>query len=61
MTPTARLLSLRVDLRDPDAAAEVTPEALAAYAERTGWTLATTYWPEPTGGVNVDFSNGTVS
>ena len=42
MTPIARLLSIRVDLRDPDAAAEVTPEALAAYAERTGWTLATT-------------------
>lgn len=42
MTPIARLLSLRVDLRDPEAAAEVTPEALAAYAERTGWTLATT-------------------
>ncbi len=42
MTPIARLLALRVDLRDPDAAAEVAPEALAAYAERTGWTLATT-------------------
>lgn len=38
----ARLLNLRADLRDPDAAAEVTPEALAAYAERTGWHLATT-------------------
>lgn len=38
----SRLLTLRADLRDPDAAAEVAPEALAAYAERTGWRLATT-------------------
>lgn len=37
----SRLLSLRADLRDLDAAAEVTPEVLAAYAERTGWHLAT--------------------
>lgn len=42
MIPLSRLLTLRVDLRDPDAAAEVTPEALAAYAERTGWRLAAT-------------------
>lgn len=37
MTPLARLLSLRAELRDEAAAAEVTPTALAAYAERAGW------------------------
>lgn len=40
MTTIPRLLTLRADLRDEAAAAEVTPEALAAYALRTGWALA---------------------
>lgn len=42
MTLLARLLSVRADLRDEAAAAEVTPDALAAYAERTGWMLTGT-------------------
>lgn len=46
MTPLARLLSLRVDLRDEDAAAEVTPARLAAYLAAAGWTheASTTHW-----------------
>ena len=39
MTPLSRLLALRADLRDETAAAEVTPEALAAYCEARGWAL----------------------
>lgn len=42
MTPLCRLLALRVDLRDPEAVAGITPATLAAYAERTGWIHAAT-------------------
>jgi hypothetical protein len=42
MTPLARLLALRVELRDEAVAAEVTPETLAAYAEARGWRLVET-------------------
>ena len=37
MTTLASLLTLRVDFRDPDAAARISPEAASAYLAAHGW------------------------
>lgn len=34
-----RVLAIRVDFRDPDAAAEITPTMAAAYLTARGWTV----------------------
>lgn len=39
MTDIDRLLTLRVDFRDEQAAAEITPEMASRYLTAKGWTL----------------------